>query len=278
MSISNIRLSVIIPTYKPKDYLWECLRSIVNQTLNYSLFEVIIVLNGCSEPFLNIISKFIADNLQRLNIVFLHTDKPGVSNARNMALDVAKGEYICFIDDDDFISPSYLDELLSKASPHRVVLSNAASFNDITKKSVECLVYNKLFVKYSDVNSISLNNVRQYLSCPVMKILPKSIIATDRFDSRFANGEDVLFVFKISKRIADIKFTSDKAIYNIRARPNSATTRSRSVIEKMGNALRLVVIITVTYLKDINNYSFLFYITRVLGLIKPRNLVIRFFK
>lgn len=272
MSTSGIKLSVIIPTYKPKDYFWECLQSLVDQTIDRSLFEIIIVLNGCSEPFLDTIEEYIINNLIQLNVVLLHVEEAGVSNARNMAIEVAKGEYICFIDDDDYISPTYLDELLSKASPSTVVLSNAVSFNDITKKRVEDLVYRKLFIKYSNANSVTLNNVRQYLSCPVMKIIPKSIIADDRFDKRFVNGEDVLFIFKISKRIANIKFTSDKAIYNIRVRENSATTRTRTVFKKMINSLKLIIVITKCYLNDINNYSFFFYATRVLGLAKPRGI------
>ena len=53
-------ISVIIPTYRPKDYLWECLDSIVNQTFPKDKFELLVVLNGCSEPWKSQIDKYIS--------------------------------------------------------------------------------------------------------------------------------------------------------------------------------------------------------------------------
>ena len=91
-----MKISVIVPTYKPKDYLWECLDSMYNQTLPYNDFEVVIVLNGCKEPYYTNIWKYINEH-PKINWRYLHTDEGGVSNARNMALDAAKGDYITFL-------------------------------------------------------------------------------------------------------------------------------------------------------------------------------------
>ena len=54
-----MKISVIIPTYKPKEYLWECLDSLYNQTLSKQDFEVLLVLNGCDEPYKSNIRKYI---------------------------------------------------------------------------------------------------------------------------------------------------------------------------------------------------------------------------
>ena len=96
-------ISVIIPTYKPQDYIWTCLDSLVNQTLSYDHFEVIIILNGCSEPWKSQIEDYIASNMSAMNVTFIQTDIPGVSNARNLGLDAIKGDYVFFIDDDDYM-------------------------------------------------------------------------------------------------------------------------------------------------------------------------------
>ncbi len=102
-----MKISVIVPTYKPKDYLWECLESIYNQTFSKKEYELILVLNGCDEPYGTRIVSWLNEHTD-LQVLYIQTDIGGVSNARNMALDIANGEYITFIDDDDFISPSYL--------------------------------------------------------------------------------------------------------------------------------------------------------------------------
>ena len=102
-----MKISVIIPTYKPGAYIWECLDSLRNQTLPKEDFELILVLNGCKDPYYSQIQEYIDKNLIGNNVNFIQTDTGGVSNARNIALDVAKGEYITFIDDDDYISASF---------------------------------------------------------------------------------------------------------------------------------------------------------------------------
>ena len=103
-----MKITVIIPTYKPKDYLWECLNSLVRQTLSKNCFEVIIVLNGCAEPWKSQVEDFINCNMQGVDVNFIYTEMGGVSNARNIALDIAKGDYITFLDDDDYLSPRAL--------------------------------------------------------------------------------------------------------------------------------------------------------------------------
>ena len=128
-----MEISVIIPTYKPQDYLWECLDSLDAQTFPKEKFEVILVLNGCDEPYKSQIERYIEEHKKALNIKLIHTLQGGVSNARNIALDHAEGKYICFIDDDDYVSPSYLQELYSKASDDTIVISNTYYFKDGSK-------------------------------------------------------------------------------------------------------------------------------------------------
>lgn len=124
-----MKISVIVPTYRPKGYLWECLDSVYNQTFAKSDYELVLVLNGCDEPFYSQIKDWLGKHCD-LQVQFFQTDEGGVSNARNIALDNAKGEYITFIDDDDLISPSYLQELYDNATPDTVSLCYPYAFND----------------------------------------------------------------------------------------------------------------------------------------------------
>ena len=125
----EMKISVIIPSYKPKGYLWECLESLYNQTFPSNDFEILLVLNGCCEPYKSQIEEFLKGK-DMCNVCLIQTNQLGVSNARNIGLDRAKGDYITFIDDDDYVSPSYLEELYEKALPDTISLCYPYAFND----------------------------------------------------------------------------------------------------------------------------------------------------
>ena len=124
-----MKISVIVPTYKPQAYLWECLDSIYNQTFPKQDYEIILVLNGCCEPYNKQIKEWLSKHSD-LQVQYSQTDEGGVSNARNIALDNVKGEYVTFIDDDDLISPEYLKGLYDKAAPDTISLCYPYAFND----------------------------------------------------------------------------------------------------------------------------------------------------
>jgi len=242
------KISVIIPTYKPKDYIWECLDSLNNQTLDKSLFEIILVLNGCNEPWHSEIEAWQTEHPE-LQINLVQTDTPGVSNARNIALDVSNGIFIAFIDDDDYVSSSYLKELLGCSSVNCVGLSNGIFFNDKTHKFNTDCSYGRAFKRLNDLNSPSLFQSRVFFNGPVLKLIHRDIIGNRRFDCRFANGEDNLMMFNISDRVKSVKFTSPEAVYYRRVRVNSATTSKRNLFQKAKNSFKLMG----QYLKYLSN-------------------------
>lgn len=260
-------ISVIIPTYRPQAYIWECLLSLATQTLPKNLYEIIIVLNGCNEPFHSQIQQYIIDYLPAHQVQLIQTDTGGVSNARNLGLDAAKGDYITFIDDDDYISPQYLEELYKFASEETIVLAYPYAFNDgkpnaqltysLTKAYEICTIE-----KRNTVNSVA----RKYFSGPCMKLIPMSYIQDRRFDIRFKNGEDSLFMFLISDKFTTIQFTSPKAIYYRRYREGSAYL-STNFIQRILNSIRLIISYTSIYIPNFKRYNFIFYFTRILGCI-----------
>ena len=265
-----MKISIIIPTYKPQDYLWECLDSIVAQTFSKREFEVILVLNGCCEPWKNNIGKYILRKMQGMNVNFIQTDQAGVSNARNIGLENTKGEYVAFIDDDDYVSPVYLEELYKKAFPDTISLCYPYAFNDgedevqLPYSITDAYEYCRRQKKTLKISS----KVRKYFSGPCMKLIPMSCIQERRFDFRFRNGEDSLFMFLISDMVKYISFTSNEAIYYRRFRKDSAVTRKRSLQEKIGNAFELMIEETKIYFRGFPRYGFSFYITRLLGAVR----------
>lgn len=260
----HILVSVIIPTYKPQSYLWECLDSIIAQTLPKDKFELILVLNGCNEPYRTEIERYISINMKDHYVTFIQTSEGGVSFARNLALDVVKGDYVTFIDDDDFVSPNYLKELYEKASMDTISLSYPYAFIDGDLTQVDNYVtraYDKCFKKCK----INYTRARSYFSGPCMKLIPMSYIQNNRYDVRFRNGEDSLFMFLISNKFKYVDFTSTNAVYYRRIRENSAVNNNRSKLQNAKSCLLQVVTYIKYFLAFPLEYNWFFFMTRVGG-------------
>jgi len=103
---SSPTVSVIVPIYNREKYIARCIESILRQT--FKDFELILVDDGSKDGSLAICEEYAKkDN----RIVVLHKENGGVSSARNLGLDNAKGEWICFVDSDDYVSEHYIQSL-----------------------------------------------------------------------------------------------------------------------------------------------------------------------
>ncbi len=262
------KLTIIIPTYKPQTYLWECFASLSAQTLSKECFEVLLVLNGCNEPYKSDIERHIAENMQGVAVRLIQTDTPGVSNARNIGIEEASGEYIAFIDDDDYVSPTYLEELMSQAAPGTVVFSDVLPFDDETGAISEEYFMHRSYLRNVSVVSPTLFGVRALLNGPCNKVLHRDIIGECRFNPRFRNSEDSLMMLEISDKIRHLKFTSESAVYYYRQRSNSASSAYRSTAAKLMNSMRLMLAFTRTVLKSPFSYNYPFILSRYAATIK----------
>lgn len=268
MRTSEIKISVIVPTYKPQGYLWECLESLVRQTFPGQHFEIILVLNGCTEPWKSQIEEFIRRKMSKMNVLFIHTENGGVSNARNLALDIAIGEYVTFIDDDDFVSERYLEMLYGKVSTDTIALCYPYAFNDgDVLHQLEYSITSQ-YDKISALGKQSFTRARKYFSGPCMKLIPMSFIQDRRYDIRFKNGEDSLFMFLISDRFKYVDFTDHSATYYRRYRLNSAITYNRNKHYVVDNSIKIILTYFKYYFKHPLRYNMLFFATRILATIK----------
>lgn len=257
------KVTVIVPTYKPGSYLWECLYSLKNQTFPKDDYEVIVVLNGCDNPWKSEIKKYFVEG-QLDNFHLIHTLVAGVSNARNLALDAATGEFIAFIDDDDFVSPSYLEELYACASKDVISLCYPLSFKDGTTDYFPYYITDNYIIG-NGADIYPYEKARRYFSGPVYKLIHRDIIGSRRFDTSFKNGEDSIFMFAISDRFRKVKFTSQQAVYYRRVREGSALLRKKNLLEIIGNCFNMIRAYTSIYLRTPMRYKLGFYVTRVLG-------------
>lgn len=119
--MGNRRLSIIVPLYNVEDYVERCISSIVSQSINAMDYELIVVNDGSTDN-----SPSIVKELQECYpfITLINKENGGLSSARNKGLDVASGDYIFFIDADDWISPNTLPKLLDTINsfPEDIIL------------------------------------------------------------------------------------------------------------------------------------------------------------
>jgi glycosyltransferase involved in cell wall biosynthesis len=108
--INQAKISVIVCTYNRADCLEHCLQSLVDQTIDQSLFEVIIVNNNSTDGTIDIAGKYTNDFS---NFKLINETKQGLSNARNAGLQASKCEYVAYIDDDAKAHPDWLSYVLS---------------------------------------------------------------------------------------------------------------------------------------------------------------------
>lgn len=263
-----MRVTVIIPTYKPKDYLWECLDSMARQTFPRQDFEVIIVLNGCGQPWKGQIERFIGERMQTVDVRMTHTMESGVSNARNIGLDMARGEYICFIDDDDYVSDTYIEQLYRIASADTVALAYPYAFEDGHPERQLPYVVTDEYNKVCAMGRTGYQKARRFFGGPCMKLLPASCIKGRRYDLRFKNGEDSLFMFLVSDRFRFVNTAGKDCIYYRRYRENSAYTTKQSRVSIARTQWAMVVAYTRILLGGKGGYSLRFYLTRLLGALK----------
>lgn len=260
------KISVVIPTYKPGDYIEECLRSFASQTMDKELFEVIIVLNGCGMPYDSYIKQLIQKYSDKMNARMIQTDRAGVSNARNMGMQQSQAEYLTFMDDDDWATTDYLKLMLDRADNHSIVVTNMIDFSETdgsTQKKWMAMAYEK----NKNRKKITFLSARSFFSSACGKLLPKAVVENERFNLNFRLGEDSLFMAAISKNIQEIKLADENAVYMRRVRAESAGRSNPSFWDRLCNVTRQVTAYVTTYLKSPFKYNFLFFMSRIVAVI-----------
>ena len=140
-------ISVIVPCYNVEEYLPKCIESILNQT--YRNLEILLVDDGSPDNCGRICDEYAAKD-SRIRII--HKKNGGLSDARNAALDVMTGEYVTFIDSDDYVSDEYVEYLYKIIKESGVKLSVSSYQTFVDDSSAEICTNNPLFVKIVHTN------------------------------------------------------------------------------------------------------------------------------
>lgn len=213
--MSNKLISVIVPVYNSEPYLHRLIDSFLNQT--YSNFEIIIINDGSFDESEGIIKEY-----NDARIRYYKQDNHGVSFARNRGIELANGEYVCFVDSDDCVDNTYLEALANSLIIEESDLSICGYKvieNNIFKKIMN--VDNKN--EYEDILVNALKRKPIYYSL-WNKMFKKSIIMNNmiRFIENVTNVEDIEFTIHYLSCIKYVSFI-DEPLYNYYRHDGSAS-------------------------------------------------------
>ena len=220
----KVKISVIVPVYNVEEYLRKCLDSLVNQTLEE--LEILVVNDGSPDNSQIIIDEFVKKYPQKVK--GLIKENGGQASARNMALDIAKGEFIGFVDSDDWVDLDMFEKMYQKAKDNgsdMVICNTVDHYQD-----------HDVYHRQSDVGAFR----KCGSSCN--KIFSRELVG----DMRFPEGlwyEDFCFSIKLSMRAKNISFCEEH-FYHAFSRPVSTMNNN--------NTLKNLTMLTV--MEDISKF------------------------
>lgn len=250
-----MKISIIIPAYNTEKYVYKCLTSVLSQDLSEEEFEIILVDDGSSDNTSKLACDILAEKKNK-KIIFQSNQRQGA--ARNNALKVAKGEYIWFVDSDDYVEEYVLRELYEVASENKL---DVLFFHD-NKIGADGKVIQQIHKYLSKKYYEKIHFGRELISerCinmgPCYNLIKKELL--EKYSLKFIEGvlyEDNEFMLRLyyyAERVLYLK----KNIYYTRINPNSSTRSLNSsividivkVVEKMIDFSKVVK-------KEHNRYS-----------------------
>lgn len=186
-------VSVIVPVYNSEKYLDNCIISILGQS--YKDIEVLIIDDGSTDNSYNIALSYAKiDN--RLKVI--HKENGGVSSARNVGLDYARGRYITFVDSDDYINYKMIESMVEKMSD-KVLLCTCyikhVTYTNNHQKYIEEKI-NNIQWEYMDSQRAFLTEFNNRFGI-FARLYDRKLIGNIRMNTKYAIGEDLLFNSKI---------------------------------------------------------------------------------
>ncbi|EFX56768.1 glycosyltransferase family 2 protein [Streptococcus sp. FSL W8-0197] len=214
------KISVIVPVYNVEAYLERCVESILQQT--YAHFELILINDGSTDS-----SGQICDHLasQYENIKVYHIENAGVSNARNMGIQLATGSWVTFIDSDDFVTQDYLATLASAAEGLNVGFVIAPLHhikNGIVTDLPSHSEKTELWSTEETMKELLMTTRTSFF--PVAKLFKRDLLADEKFNTNYHLAEDALFLTELLLKTRCSCVFIDKPVYYYDHREGSATT------------------------------------------------------
>ena len=214
--MDNIKVSVIVPVYNSAEYIGATLDSIINQ--DFSGFELIIVDDGSTDDSLEIIEEKLSKST--LSYEIIHQENSGVSSARNRGIENASGEYLVFVDSDDYITGNHLSQLYNCETDFSLIQfvkkdgDRLSTPQHISKRLMPC----EEFIKMELNMQVPFN---------FWQLMYKASIINEnniRFNPDYIYAEDIEFALKALSYGSEIAISNEVTYYYIQREDSAIKT------------------------------------------------------
>ena len=222
------KVSVIVPFYNVEKYIDKCLNSLVNQTLED--IEIIIVNDGSKDNSETIAKKYASKYKNK--IIYLEKENGGLSDARNYALPYATGEYIAFLDSDDYVEFDMYKQMYEKAKKENADIVECDFLWEYPNERIESKGRN-----YKDKHDILLNARVVAWN----KLIKRELI--EKTKVKFPYGlryEDVEFFYKLIPYINKLEIVNKSFVHYVQrdnSISNSQNSRTKEIIDILDNVI-----------------------------------------
>lgn len=245
-------ISIIVPVYNVENYLKRCVDSLINQT--YKNLQIILVDDGSKDN-----CPFICDEYAKTDsrITVIHKKNEGVSAARNRGLDIAEGDYIGFVDSDDYIHPKMYEFLMRAIKENDADLSlvwydpvyEAENYNNLINSSQEYRV-GRVYDNNEDVVMSLYNKEFRINVGPWNKLYKKSIFKSLRYPTDKIRGEDESVIHIILSLCNKAVVLENKMYYYFQRKGSVMNSNNPQIYIDQINALKERIIFFIN-----NNYN-----------------------
>ncbi len=262
MTSTNIKVSIIIPVYNVEKYLEKCIESVLIQSLRE--IEVFIIDDGSSDASWKIIQRFAKMDKR---IVAIKQQNAGAAVARNQGLTRAKGEYIGFVDSDDYVDVDYFEKLYKSAKKHKADIARAYVQAEIeTGDDYQMTHTEDGYNSYYNLKSKKevLANKLNLTSSNWLAVYRRSILTENKiaFIPEIYTGQDNIFNLHVSYVANKVVFVDSPTYYHMVRRDGSLMTGYNFTANGLLSRA-LVIKETVRFLATTENYDKKVYTSRV---------------
>ncbi len=204
-----IKFSIIIPLYNKQNFITRAVNSVLSQS--YINFELIIVNDGSTDNSFDLVSSIIDHRIKIINKV-----NGGVSSARNLGIDNASNEWICFLDADDYWLPNHLEEILYllKKYPEAKIYSTLTQEKSRKGLSIAPNGFPDNFEGYIE-NYFHFAKSATVFNSSSVCIYKHALITIDKFDTNLSHGEDLDVWFKLLINYKGVIKTLPTVVYDL---------------------------------------------------------------
>lgn len=222
------KVSVIVPFYNVEGYIEKCLETLVNQTLKD--IEIILVNDGSQDRSIEIVKKFIKEYPEK--IVYVEKENGGLSDARNYGLKYAKGEFVAFLDSDDYVEIDMYENMYKLAKEEKSDMVECDFYWEYPdkKKIDQAKMYDNKKEMLEKIRVVAWN-----------KLIKREIL--EKTNIRFPKGyryEDVEFTYKIIPYIEKVSFCKQPMVHYIQrdgSISNSQNERNKEIFDVLEHVI-----------------------------------------